>query len=317
MSKRWHDQEIEQLLKQMPHVQDMRSKEDVFAKLKEAGAFDEEPEQHIIKQNVNKKKKSYAPYYISVAAVAVLAIIPTFLLNNESQNEQAKLDDMDMEMGISSLDTAETELSDEMTRTLTAFTVQDRFAVYGEELATMYALPAIRTNVDDVSIPTTILIPKESIDSELSNIELVEVYTEKIESLHMAYKEPPSNAQYVLYEEEGIRHYAVANKSFHNITEALQQLPNVEAPFLSPVPAGVSYTIEEIGELVTVTFNEPFDFDALAVIDSMYFIEALNLTANSFNKKIQLQNVVQTEWQGFKLKEPLPVIVGANRIYLE
>ena len=42
-------------------------------------------------------------------------------------------------------------------------------------------------------------------------------------------------------------------------------------------------------------------------------IEGILLTAASFDKQIQFENVVQTEWNGFNFSEPLPIPVGPNR----
>ncbi|CAM5716166.1 RNA polymerase subunit sigma OS=Lysinibacillus sphaericus OX=1421 GN=LS41612_16635 PE=4 SV=1 [Lysinibacillus sphaericus] len=42
-------------------------------------------------------------------------------------------------------------------------------------------------------------------------------------------------------------------------------------------------------------------------------IEAMMLTASSFDKKIRLDNIVQGSWEGFDLTKFLPMPVGANK----
>ncbi len=51
-------------------------------------------------------------------------------------------------------------------------------------------------------------------------------------------------------------------------------------------------------------------------IRATQLIEAMMLTAASFNQQLLLDNVVQESWEGFDLKGYLPKPVGPNKQFL-
>ncbi|MNH40468.1 hypothetical protein D3C79_1017930 [compost metagenome] len=52
-------------------------------------------------------------------------------------------------------------------------------------------------------------------------------------------------------------------------------------------------------------------------VQATQLIEAMMLTAASFDKQLRLDNVVQESWEGFDFKNFLPKPVGPNKQYME
>jgi hypothetical protein len=54
------------------------------------------------------------------------------------------------------------------------------------------------------------------------------------------------------------------------------------------------------------------DLLSMSEIEAHQLIDGIVLTAASFDRQIQFENILQTEWNGFNLNEPLPIPVGPN-----
>ena len=50
----------------------------------------------------------------------------------------------------------------------------------------------------------------------------------------------------------------------------------------------------------------------MSEIEANQLIDGIVLTAASFDRQIQFENISQVEWNGFNLNEPLPIPVGPN-----
>ena len=86
--------------------------------------------------------------------------------------------------------------------------------------------------------------------------------------------------------------------------------------YVPVVPENITYTVKEVAEGVIVTFDEPLDLTTMDTVRATQMIEAMMLTAASFDQQIRLDNVVQENWEGFDLKKFLPKPVGANKRYM-
>ena len=80
--EKWSEQQLEELLSKAPKMQDRRSKEDVFARLKEAGAFEEEPVQRL----AGKKKKPFMLFSLT-AALAFLSFSGVYYFSQNAQED--------------------------------------------------------------------------------------------------------------------------------------------------------------------------------------------------------------------------------------
>ncbi|MFB7155537.1 RNA polymerase subunit sigma [Lysinibacillus sp. NPDC056232] len=124
---------------------------------------------------------------------------------------------------------------------------------------------------------------------------------------------------YYLYKDEnGVEYLSPdSRKTFSTVTEALTDMraKNDDA-YVPVIPENITYTVKEVAEGVIVTFNEPLDLTTMEVVRATQLIEAMMLTAASFDQQVRLDNVVQESWEGFDLKNFLPKPVGANKRYM-
>jgi len=124
---------------------------------------------------------------------------------------------------------------------------------------------------------------------------------------------------YYLYQDTNGAEYLSPDfrQTFETVTEALTQMKNKnDDVYTSVVPENVTYTVKEQEEGVVVTFDIPLDLTSMEPIRATQLIEALMLTAASFNQQLLLDNVVQESWEGFDLKGYLPKPVGPNKQFL-
>ncbi|MFJ6207523.1 RNA polymerase subunit sigma [Lysinibacillus sp. NPDC092081] len=124
---------------------------------------------------------------------------------------------------------------------------------------------------------------------------------------------------YYLYKDENGAEYLSpdSRKTFSTVTEALAVMRNNNDDAYFPVvPENITYTVKEVAEGVIVTFDEPLDLTTMDAVRATQLIEAMMLTAASFDKQVRLDNVVQESWEGFDLKNFLPKPVGANKRYM-
>ncbi|QPA59876.1 hypothetical protein [Lysinibacillus sphaericus] len=124
---------------------------------------------------------------------------------------------------------------------------------------------------------------------------------------------------YYLYQDTNGAEYLSPDfrQTFETVTEALTQMKNKnDDVYTSVVPENVTYTVTEQEEGVVVTFDIPLDLTSMEPIRATQLIEAMMLTAASFNQQLLLDNVVQESWEGFDLKGYLPKPVGPNKQFL-
>lgn len=102
------------------------------------------------------------------------------------------------------------------------------------------------------------------------------------------------------------------NKSYDTLTEALMAMKNPEnGIYTSVIPNDMTYTIKGDKEFVML-FDKPLNLESLDESEASHMIEALSLTAASFNQSLRLENVVQETWNEIDFTRPLPVPIGPN-----
>ncbi|MEK5231319.1 RNA polymerase subunit sigma [Lysinibacillus sp. FSL K6-0232] len=125
---------------------------------------------------------------------------------------------------------------------------------------------------------------------------------------------------YYLYKDENGGEYLSPDfrQTFPTVTEALLQMKNKNNDVYTPaIPENITYTVKEEAEGVIVTFDTPLDLTAMEAVRATQLIEAMTLTAASFNQQLRLDNVIQESWEGFDLTNYLPKPVGPNKQYME
>lgn len=147
-------------------------------------------------------------------------------------------------------------------------------------------------------------------ESELSN--------EKEASNSMALTSSNHFNYYLYKDENGVEYLSPdSRKTFSTVTEALVDMrAKNDNAYVPVVPENITYTVKEVAEGVIVTFDEPLDLTTMDVIRATQLIEAMMLTAASFDQQVRLDNVIQESWEGFDLKNFLPKPVGANKRYM-
>ena len=122
---------------------------------------------------------------------------------------------------------------------------------------------------------------------------------------------------YYAFEHADGKKYLSSNfsKSHKNIGEALDEMKNKPNDIFSPViPMDIDFDVIEEKGLTKIKFDEPLDLNAMKANKAKQMIDGILLTGASFEVQLQFENVVQSEWNEFNFKEPLPMPVGANHL---
>lgn len=164
--EKWSEQELEELLSQAPKIHDNRSKEDVFARLQEAGAFEEEEVQ--VQQVVKRKYNRMWTYGLVVALTMLTFSGIYYLTSDSSQHDTASTsmniaDEESLEMEDESLDAAEDKTNVNSTKIRNFSPTDIRTAVYPEQLENNTAFSIGLAGNDAESVPVTIVIPNEKL----------------------------------------------------------------------------------------------------------------------------------------------------------
>jgi hypothetical protein len=120
---------------------------------------------------------------------------------------------------------------------------------------------------------------------------------------------------YYLFKQSDGQEYLSSNfsYSYENLETALLEMeidPN--DIYSSIIPANVKFEVEENKEVTVVKFKDTLDLLSMSETEANQLIDGIVLTAASFDRQIQFENILQTEWNGFNLNEPLPIPVGPN-----
>ena len=113
------------------------------------------------------------------------------------------------------------------------------------------------------------------------------------------------------------REYLSSNvhKSHENIEEALHEMKNKPNDIFSPViPSDIDFEVIEEKGLTRIEFKEPLDLESMKPKEAIQIIEAILLTGASFDVQLQFENVMQSKWNRFNFKEPLPMPIGSNQL---
>lgn len=207
---KWSEQKIEQLLSQVPKLNDTRSKEQVLNRLKE--------EKSTKGQTSTKKRRYWAPPAVAVAALITLTLLTASLLNqSNSSNESTASQAMDMEAAKSTAteeieftndsndpsskkvagEGEEEEAAGESARyNLTSLpSGSSGTAVYSTDLSddvTIFRVGLIGEAAN--SVPVTFLIPKTQIvedfgDKNPTSLELYQMYAPLLDEEGLGFSE--------------------------------------------------------------------------------------------------------------------------------
>ncbi|MET1013374.1 MAG: RNA polymerase subunit sigma, partial [Paenisporosarcina sp.] len=125
---------------------------------------------------------------------------------------------------------------------------------------------------------------------------------------------------YYLFTSAEGKEYLTPNfgQTYKTITDALEAMKgNPNGIYTTLIPRGINFEIKEEDNLVRIHFTEPLDLETLDPKVAMYLIEGILLTGASFQQTIQMDNVIQSNWNGFDFTKPLPMPIGPNKMIYE
>jgi hypothetical protein len=120
---------------------------------------------------------------------------------------------------------------------------------------------------------------------------------------------------YYLFKQSDGKEYLSSNfsYSYENLETALGEMEiNPNDIYSSIIPANVKFKVVENKKVTVVKFKDTLDLLSMSETEAHQLIDGIVLTAASFDRQIQFENILQTEWNGFNLNEPLPIPVGPN-----
>ncbi|WP_017380384.1 hypothetical protein [Paenisporosarcina sp. TG-14] len=104
------------------------------------------------------------------------------------------------------------------------------------------------------------------------------------------------------------------SEPYNNVMDALVALKTSPNDFFANVvPMSVTYTVEEIQGIYHIKFSEPLELNSLSQEQTAQMIESFVLTGATFDVQIQLDNVVEEQWNGINLTQPMEQPVGLNK----
>lgn len=383
---KWDDEEIENLLRDFPKIQDRRPKAEVYKKLSQ-------------KDHVPKQPKRWLPLLVAIVAfLSISVLVASLLQQNGTDSSSSETESGDAE-STRSTDEAQTEQaeppeapaaeSDGAASLATEEPEALRTAVYESDLEHAHVL-RIGLAYKGYVVPASFVIPEQLADTaEPDGLELYETFASQIDEPGLGFDEyhpyegefqqdgstishflpdghsyDQGSASTLLYlnsleetfmdqqeirvlnedgeaaqlshigtvepivpGEQGQSFYLIASSSDDwymapaygmssgNVQEALmalQQSPNDD--YRSPVPEGISYSVDMDGTAAILAFEEPLDFEAMDGMEAMRMLESMALTAHSYGSSLMVSNTVQAEWSGFDFSEELELPVSPNRI---
>ncbi|MBD8031954.1 hypothetical protein [Solibacillus merdavium] len=192
--ERWDEENLEQLLKQAPKVTDHRTKDEIFNRLKDDGAFNEQPPQI---QQPNQKGIRWAPLLVSIASLFIIVLIGAQFLGNDQS--------ISMEQNTFDMATTESEESAKMSRTedvsdpstISNFSLDaqaEQTLIYESQLEGVTLFKIGLAGDDAESVPVSILIPNEVVVDKLgtdnpTTLELYKTFSPLLDEQMMGFNE--------------------------------------------------------------------------------------------------------------------------------
>lgn len=159
----WNEENLEALFKQVPKVEDLRTKDELFQRLQNEGAFDEEPQEQ---PDIQPKGIRWVPLLASIASLFFVVLIATQLIGNRSISDTA----MDENAENSSIERAqqvsnqEAESADQAS-SISSFSTEESMPmqslVYESQLEGVTLFTIGLAGDDAESVPVSILIPND------------------------------------------------------------------------------------------------------------------------------------------------------------
>ncbi|WP_107841399.1 hypothetical protein [Metasolibacillus meyeri] len=293
MNTKWDEENIEKLLTQAPKIQDHRSKEEIFAKLQAAGAFEEEPVQQ--PSVTQRKRRSYKwVSSIAVAAVVTCGVGISMFINMEDEHDKASNIAMqnENEQG-SDNEAAETEAmggastfaADDVMTARTAIP-NDSSPVYEDNVGEGEVFTFSLAGEEDVSIPSAIVIPREKLVEDLgkekpSQAEMYNFYAPKLDEKGFGFEEQHPIAGEVTEDGQELV-IALENPENQPMDKTIKEtFPQYDEILLEK---GASAS-DQIG-LATMSLGQNYSYYLFTQQDKKYFVQQPEAAYNHVDEAI-------------------------------
>ncbi|MBD7906982.1 hypothetical protein [Sporosarcina gallistercoris] len=126
-----------------------------------------------------------------------------------------------------------------------------------------------------------------------------------------------SHTPYYVYRQENGQELLSPNfmqqaDSFEEALRLMQIAPN---DLFDPViPKELEFTVVVKDGIADVEFNDTVQLDSMEMNEASRLIDALTLTAASFDVQLKLSNVEPLDWNGMNFREALPNVLGPNPV---
>ncbi len=182
-NNKWDDEEIENLLRDFPKIQDKRPKAEVHKRVSQT-------------QYVPKQPKRWLPLLVAVIAFLSISVLAISLLQqngSDSSSSETENDDAGSMMTADEAQTEQTEQSGGDSEEAASMAIEEpealRTAVYEQDLADAHIL-RIGLAEQGYVVPVSFIIPKQSVDeTEPTSLELYEAFAEQIDESTLGFDE--------------------------------------------------------------------------------------------------------------------------------
>ncbi|ARF15453.1 GerMN domain-containing protein [Sporosarcina ureae] len=106
-------------------------------------------------------------------------------------------------------------------------------------------------------------------------------------------------------------------KTSETVEQALHEMKKSPNDIFSTViPEGIDFTVKEVKGIVNVKFTKVLDLDKMQSEKALQLLDGILLTAASFDKQVEFDQIAQEQWNKFDFTRPLEKPLGANPKYL-
>ncbi len=344
---KWDDSKIDSLLSSMPDIKDERLESDILMRLKQ--------DERLHPPGRTMSKKWISTLAAVAAVLIFSLLIPSMLRQNDSamyddaddstaitrSQEKMSMDnatDTLQDESSEAVSAEESEADTEVFGAVVARMVSENHVLLQEDLQGFQPLQVELVSDGGTNIPITFLIPAERVatdfpqgqpDSKTLSNEYAMTIPETVSGFEEYHVNNEASAQmkqvvnenpqpyYKMVMPSG-QSYLMPSETAHVLTieGALLAMKEVQSDTLEKlVPENVMFDVWEQDGVAIITFTEPLDLSVMDQDEFNAMLEGFMLTAKSFNKRVRLENVIQTTFLRYDLTTVLPEPVGVNPIY--
>ncbi|ANU17383.1 hypothetical protein BBI11_10295 [Planococcus maritimus] len=249
---KWNDEEIENLLRDFPKIQDNRPKAEVYKRVSQT-------------QYVPKQPKRWLPLLVAIIAFLSITVLAVSLLQqngNDSSSSETESDDAESMMTADEAQTEQTEQSIDEPEEAASMVIEEpealRTAVYEQDLADAQIL-RIGLAQRGYVVPVSFIIPKQSVDeTEPTSLELYEAFAEQIDESKLGFDEYHPYEGILQQDGAIISHFLPENHNYDQGSAAtLLYLHSLEETFFGEEEIRVLNVSGEPAQLAHVGMVEP------------------------------------------------------------